>query len=230
MPSRDEQDYERRRQRILDGALEVFASKGFEKATIKDIAAAAGVGSPALIYHYFKDKADVFEHLAGQRIPLLELVRHPDAFMRLPPREALTAFASGLARAADNRGTISLMKLMLGESLRRPAVAAMLNAVGPSRGFALLARYLDQQMELGVLRRMDLGIAVRCFFGPIAAYILTREVFTQPDSRTLTGDQMIAAAVDVFLRGMEIRAGDEPADGREGAARDGDRASHSRGT
>src|SRR5262249_32958953 len=127
MPTRDEQDYERRRQQILDGALEVFASKGFEKATIKDIAAAAGIASPALIYHYFKDKEDVFEHLAQQRIPLLTLISHPDAFMQLPPREALTAFALGFARAIDNRATVSLMKLMLGEALRRPAVAGMLN-------------------------------------------------------------------------------------------------------
>jgi AcrR family transcriptional regulator len=206
MPTRDEQDYERRRQRILDGALEVFASKGFEKATIKDVAAAAGITSPALIYHYFKDKEDVFEHLAQQRVPLLTLIGRPEQFMELPPREALTAFASGLARAADSRATISLMKLILGESLRRPAVASMLNAVGPSRGFALLARYLERQMELGALRRMDVGAAVRCFIGPIVIYMLTRVVFLQPDSEALTTDEMVAAAVEVFLRGMETSA------------------------
>jgi len=47
---RDEQDFESRRQQI-DGALQVFASKGFEKATNKDIAAASGL-PPGLIYHY----------------------------------------------------------------------------------------------------------------------------------------------------------------------------------
>ncbi|HCF29675.1 MAG TPA: TetR family transcriptional regulator, partial [Cyanobacteria bacterium UBA11049] len=46
MPPRDEQDFEVKRQQIIDGALQVFASKGFEKATNKDIAAAAGIGSP----------------------------------------------------------------------------------------------------------------------------------------------------------------------------------------
>ena len=51
MPSRDEQDFEERRQQIIDGALEVFSEKGFEKATNKDIAEAAGIGSPGLIYH-----------------------------------------------------------------------------------------------------------------------------------------------------------------------------------
>ena len=49
MPPRDEQDYEERRQQIIDGALSVFGSKGFEKATNKDIANAAKIGSPAFI-------------------------------------------------------------------------------------------------------------------------------------------------------------------------------------
>ena len=40
--------------------------------------------------------------------------------------------------------------------------------------------------------------------GPLVAYIITREVFVQPDSRTLTPETMVATAVDVFLRGMEI--------------------------
>jgi AcrR family transcriptional regulator len=51
MPPRDEQDYETRRQQIIDGALQVFATKGFERATNKDIALASKIGSPGLIYH-----------------------------------------------------------------------------------------------------------------------------------------------------------------------------------
>lgn len=53
MPPRDEQDFENRRQQIIDGALQVFGTKGFEKANNKDIAVAARIGSPGLIYHYF---------------------------------------------------------------------------------------------------------------------------------------------------------------------------------
>ena len=46
MPARDEQDFERKRQQIIDGALQVFATKGYEKATNIDIARAAGIHSP----------------------------------------------------------------------------------------------------------------------------------------------------------------------------------------
>jgi hypothetical protein len=49
---------------------------------------------------------------------------------------------------------------------------------------------------------MDPGAAVRCFLGPLLGYLLTREVFTQPDSRTLTPEAMVATAIAIFLDGM----------------------------
>src|SRR5579884_1244575 len=119
MPTRDQQEYERRRQQILDGALSVFASKGFEAATIKDIAAAAGIASPALIYHYFADKADVLRQLIDQRVPVADLFAHADAMMALPPQELLARIATLLLRSAEDPQAIALMKLMLGESLRQ---------------------------------------------------------------------------------------------------------------
>lgn len=66
----------RRRQRengLLDAARAVFADRGFEAASIADIARRAGV-SDGLIYRYFRDKRDIltaileqfFEDLAGR--------------------------------------------------------------------------------------------------------------------------------------------------------------------
>ncbi|MBD1920186.1 TetR/AcrR family transcriptional regulator [Microcoleus sp. FACHB-831] len=204
MPPRDEQDYESRRQQIIDGALEVFSSKGFEKATNKDIAVASGVGSPGLIYHYFKDKSDLFRQVVEQRIPMLQLLTHSEEMMTLTPPDALTLFASTFLKVADNATAIALLKLMLGESIRRPIVAEMLNTIGPGRGFAFLTCYLEKQMDAGVMHRMDAGAAARCFIGPLIAFLLTREVFPQPDSQRLSKETMVKTLVEVFLRGMEI--------------------------
>ncbi len=204
MPPRDQHDFERRRQQIIDGALQVFSSKGFEKATNKDIAEAAGIGSPGLIYHYFKDKGDLFRQVVEQRAPVLQLLTRSDTMMVLPPREALTLLGNAFLKILDNRSAVALFKLMLGEAIRRPAIAEMLNAIGPGRGFGFLTHYLEQQMDAGVLRRMDPGAAVRCFFGPLITFLLTREVFPQPDAPTLSPDTMVATAVDVFLQGMQV--------------------------
>ncbi len=202
MPARDEQDFESRRQQIIDGALQVFALQGFEKATNKDIAAASEVGSPGLIYHYFKDKSDLFRQVLEQRIPMLQLLSHSEEMMTLPPREALTVFATTFLKIVDNPNAIALTKIMLSEAVRRPIIADMINTIGPGRGFAFLTQYLDQQMDAGVLKRMDTGAATRCFIGPLIAFVLTREVFPQPDAQTLQPETMVTTIVEVFLQGM----------------------------
>ena len=203
MPPRDEQDYENKRQRIIDAALHVFASKGFEKATNKDIARAARIKSPGLIYHYFQDKADLFREVVQQRAPVLQLLDHSEDMVDMPPREALTLFATTFLKVVENRTAMPMFKLMLSEAARHSVVAEVFNKLGPNRAFAFLTRYLERQMDAGVLRRMDTGAAVRCFIGPLIAYVITREVFVQADSKTLAPDTMVATHVDIFLRGMQ---------------------------
>ncbi len=209
MRPRNEQEYEERRQQIISGALHVFATKGFEKATNKDIASAAGIGSPGLIYHYFQDKGDLFRQVIEHHAPAFQLLAHPETLMALPPREALTLFATKFLKVFENRTAVAALKLMVGEVTRRPAVADMVNQIGPGRVIPLLSRYLAQQMESGVLRPMDANAATRCFVGSILAYVITREIFPQPDSATLTPEMMVATAVDVFLNGMRAEPGGE---------------------
>lgn len=205
MPPRDEQDYESRRQQIIDGALEVFSSKGFEEATNKDIARAAGIGSPGLIYHYFKDKADLFRQVLVERMPLLHLVNHGDDLMDLPPREALTIVARVYLESLTSASASKLLRLVIGEALRRPALAELFNRIGPAKGFGFLSRYFEHQMALGRLRRIDTGAAVRCFLGPLLAYVGTREIFPQADSQRLDVETMAATVVEVFLSGLETK-------------------------
>jgi AcrR family transcriptional regulator len=205
MPQRDEADYERKRDAIIAGALEVFSTKGFEKATNKDIAQAAGIHSPALIYHYFRDKTDLFRQAMERHAPPLGVIAQADALMDRPPREVLMLFGRALLSMMDDRMMVAMMRALIGESFRWPAVAEMFSSVGPRRGFDVLSRYLEHQMALGTLRQMDARIAVRCFIGPLIAYFITRELFPLPDSRTLDWETMVEYAVDIFLRGMEPR-------------------------
>lgn len=216
MPPRDEQDYETRRQQIIDGALQVFSTKGFERATNKDIAQAAKIGSPGLIYHYFRDKTDLFRQVLEQRAPALQLIANGEEMMDRPPEVVLRAFAEAFVSAFSHRSSVAMFKLLLGESFKHPAMADLFNKIGPGRGFKFLRQYMEHQMELGTLRRMPPGAAVRIFMGPILAYAVTREVFVQPDSGTLDPRTMIEAHLDVFLRGMRVDDGRPTMDDGEG--------------
>jgi AcrR family transcriptional regulator len=203
MPPRDSDEYEQRRNQILDGALDVFARKGFENATNKEIAEAAGINSPGLIYHYFADKADLFLRAVERHVPIIGLLDHPEELMDLPPREALIAFARTLLIPLSQPRLFAAYRMLLGEALRRPAIAEMLSKVVPQRGLELMSRYLEQAMARGELRRMDTRIAVRAFIGPLIALVITREIFRMPDVQDVDVDTYIAEIVDLFLRGMQ---------------------------
>jgi TetR/AcrR family transcriptional repressor of mexJK operon len=204
MPPRDEQDYEQRRQQIIDGALAAFSAKGFAGASNKDIAEAAKIGSPGLIYHYFKDKVDLLHQVLLERMPLVRLIDTASTSIdqNPPPEELLPELAVNLSRVFQSGLTIALMKVLLTEAIRNREVAQMVNEVGPGRALRLLAGYLQRQMDAGRLRRTDPQVAARILIGPILAYFVTRHVFEQPEALVIDPEVMARTTVESFLRSM----------------------------
>jgi TetR/AcrR family fatty acid metabolism transcriptional regulator len=68
---------ERRRQAILDAAMEVFLGRGYQVATINDISSECGM-SVGAIYRYFRNKGEIMLTLVEER-----LGRTPELFARL---------------------------------------------------------------------------------------------------------------------------------------------------
>ena len=60
---RKEREKERRRQQIIVAAKRIFSAKGFNKATMEDIAREAEI-SPGTIYLYFKNKDELYASLS----------------------------------------------------------------------------------------------------------------------------------------------------------------------
>lgn len=60
------------RSTILDSARTLFSEHGYKGVTIRDIATAAGV-SPALVMKHYRSKAELFNELGPNEIPLAEL-------------------------------------------------------------------------------------------------------------------------------------------------------------
>jgi AcrR family transcriptional regulator len=71
-PARHTPKGERTRERILDTAERLFAEKGYEGATLRDVAAAAGLRTPSL-YNHFAGKASLYAAVLERGIaPVLE--------------------------------------------------------------------------------------------------------------------------------------------------------------
>ena len=86
---------ERARQRILESALRLFGSKGYETTTMRDIATEAGY-SPGLTYRYFTGKEELvmmlYQHLAEEL----------DSYVRsLPPASLADRFYATVAKLLE---------------------------------------------------------------------------------------------------------------------------------
>jgi TetR/AcrR family transcriptional regulator, mexJK operon transcriptional repressor len=202
MVARDE-EYERRRQQIIDGALAVFSEKGFDKATNQEIAEAAGIASPGLIYHYFASKADLLRQAMSSRAPVLRSVVGDDALTGMAPREALTLIGSAFLGALNNPDHLRLFRVIIGEALRDPSVAAAWHGASSLPVKRGLVHYLEAKMQAGELRRANPEAAANCFLGSILLYVLSRELFGPTEATRLEPDSMLAAAVEIFLKGLE---------------------------
>lgn len=200
MPPKDDRESEQRRQQIIAGALQVFSSKGFDRASNRDIADAAKMSSPSLIYYYFKNKEDLLYQVLLDRMRLLQEIDTSPSLFGLPPQKLLPQIGDLVIKGLSQEANISLLKIVLAEAFRNPQVAQMVNEIGPGRVMSLLTRYLEHQMELGRLRRMNPSIASRLLAGPIAAYLITRYVFDQEDAKAISLAEMITTTIDAFLR------------------------------
>lgn len=193
-----------RRHQILEAAMRVFSTKGFHKTTNKDIAEAAGGISPGLIYHYFKDKHDLFMSIITERMPIFQLVEHTDELLELPPREALSQIGLAYLRALQAPGTVAFFRIVLGDILQFPQLADAFYRGTIARVFGVVKRYLQHQIDTGVLKPHDTSIATRTLMGGFLAHVLVRELFRQPEAIAADTDQVVAQVVDTFLYGLTV--------------------------
>ena len=113
-PTRHTPKGERTRERILDTAERLFAEKGYEGTTLRDVAAAAGLRIPSL-YNHFAGKASLYAAVLERGIaPVLEaLSEQVQAARGRPDTDRFIARIFGLlARRPD------LPRLIQQETLR----------------------------------------------------------------------------------------------------------------
>jgi TetR/AcrR family transcriptional regulator len=189
-----------RRAQILDAAFEEFAAKGFKGATIKSIASAAGLQSPALIYWYFPDKEALFREVLTSRVPVLQVVAEPTQLMELPPEELLPRI--GRAYFAFEEIDIRTLQLVIGEAVRRPEVAETFVRSGPGRVLEFLKGYLEHQVELGRLRPHDVRSSARAFIGMLIPQLAGRMFLSAMAQDDLTDEDHLETSINIFLSGL----------------------------
>lgn len=142
---------EARRQAILDAALTVFAERGFEAARLDDIAARAGIAKGTL-YLYFTDKQALFEALIHSAVdPILAQLSAVAAAPELPLNKVLTSLFTAFQREVLGTKRKFLLRLMIAEGPRFPALAEFHYRNVVSRMMAVIAEAAHRAHERGEL-------------------------------------------------------------------------------
>jgi TetR/AcrR family transcriptional regulator len=191
-----------RRAQILDAAFEEFSAKGFKGATIKSIAGTAGLQSPALIYWYFPDKEALFREVLGSKIPVVRAVTEPDKLMDLPPEEVLPTIARRYLSTFDNPAAQRMVRLMVGEAMRRPEIAEIFGNAVIKKVLGFLKRYMARQIELGRLRPHDVRSSARAFMGVLLPQAGGKLFLPAIREDGLTDEEHVETAIDIFLSGL----------------------------
>jgi AcrR family transcriptional regulator len=180
------------RQAILDAARTAFAERGFDAASIRGIATAAGV-DPALVHHYFGTKEELFR--ATVDIPI-------------DPAQLVPVVLAGGPEGAGER----LVRTFLGvwdSPVGAAAVALLRSAVSSEWTARLLREFLVTQVLRRVLDQLDLDPAEVPLRGALVAtqvaglammrYVIRLEPVASADPEALVAT--IGPTVQRYLTG-----------------------------
>jgi AcrR family transcriptional regulator len=192
-----------RRAAILAAAEQVFTDRGYSAASIRAIAAEAGVSS-ALLYWFFPSKADLFAAVLLARIDAQETLAFPPEFLDLPPTTLVPLMAQAFLNIWSEGGQFRMMRLVMRDADQAPELTAALSGAITSRVLGPLRTYFTHQMELGRIRPMDPDFLVQTLVGTLIGVVLRRELLQEPASRSWDLAAYIATALDVVLHGALV--------------------------
>ncbi|MFC5420670.1 MAG: TetR family transcriptional regulator [Stutzerimonas stutzeri] len=189
-----------KRHQILEGAHAVFTARGFDAASMNDIAAAANV-SKGTLYVYFEDKEHLF-------VALIEREREKqkqgmyEALAEEPGLEqALTNFGSGLVRLLTNPFALSAHRIVLGVAERMPDLGREFYERGPMQGAQRLAAFLDQRVAKSELAIDDTALAAAQFVDLAQSTLMRPRLFnavrTPPSEDEIA--RVVGEAVAMFM-------------------------------
>jgi len=151
------------RQAVLDAARQLFAERGYDGASVRDIAGAAGV-DPALVHHYFGSKQELFLTVLGAPVNPAEMVPAvtgaglaglPERLVRMflsawdDPVSGPAALAL-LRSSLHNDWTARLLKEFLTTQVLRRALAQV--ELAPAEAPLRAALVASQMLGLAVTR------------------------------------------------------------------------------
>ncbi len=192
-----------RRDDILQAAAQIFRQKGYNAASMQDIADAVGLQKPSL-YHHVNSKQEILLALLDHALDLLiadmnnVLASTEPADKKL--KAAMRAYIRRLTAEADLAAVLLLEYRSLEPKLRVKHIQRRDRVESAWRNIII------EGAEAGLFRPVDPAVAGFALLG-VQNWMIT---WFKSNGR-LTADQLADASFDLFLRGLSAAPDAEPA-------------------
>jgi len=202
--------------RILDAARKIFLERGFEGASIDEIAVAARAGKPT-IYARFGDKRALFTAVVKRDVLCRIAQFDNETLTGGPIEQRLTRAAIALLHWTLEDERMALMRLAIAEVQRFPDLASTVSRAARQLSTEVAARFLGEMAQSGELKALPafagehLSATARFFLDLVVVPMLIRGLFEAKVERLQAEiGPHVTNSVAFFLAGCRHGGGASP--------------------
>lgn len=192
-----------KRESVLDAAVELFLSEGFDRTSMDAVAARAGV-SKTTVYAHFADKVKLFHAVTERGGSSLDV--HLDEVVRTSaqePEERLALLAFKIIEATTSPQYLAFLRVMVTEAVRRPELTQVMRSLAVPHGVELIAVTLRQDSEVHGYTLPDAKAYAALFIRMAAAALQVDALLVVDGDRETTFHQDQARwMASIFLRAL----------------------------
>ena len=202
---RKEREKERRRQQIIVAAKRIFSAKGFNKATMEDIAEEAEI-SPGTIYIYFKNKDELYASLSIRILQHLNIrLEHVKNQNNLNDEQRIASLKDALYDIYDFDPLIliNLFHLQSSESLKNlsPELLSEIKRLSQS-SIKIMSDIFSEGISTGVFIKANPNALADIFWALFSGVILWEESKKIIDNKKDFLKPTLDIAFDIFRQGI----------------------------
>jgi TetR/AcrR family transcriptional regulator of autoinduction and epiphytic fitness len=184
---------------LLDVAAEVFTERGYQGASLDEIARRAGASKQTL-YARFPSKAELFQAVLKRETERAHLRFSGILLADLPMEEVLEEFGMEAIRIIMAERSRRLIRTISATVESFPALAKGLWRQISESGIRILANYIRGQSRMGVLRETNPEMAANVFHGlTMGPYFLPAQMGVKAGPPMDDPRVYVKEAVRVFL-------------------------------
>jgi AcrR family transcriptional regulator len=189
------------RSRILKSALHLFAHKGYDGTTTRDLADAASVAEGTLFRHFTNKKAILIEVASQGWVELLT-----DLLTELSEMGSYKAVAQIMRRRMLHmHQNADLLRVCFMEAQFHADLRDQIQTEVIAKMTDVTEVFFQSAMDQGIYRPMDPKLVARVFLGMFAVAGFSQDTIMAPNASPQDMQAMAEGLADIFLNGVLVK-------------------------